>query len=181
MFLSKIRPFLCEVRCTHSLRAPHGYIMRRIRICTFSMFSDKWTGREESIIQGQNRQERSKSEASRRGLLHHVEGYAVYLTLTHYFADMWSHFRLLWLVTPKTLWESTVSRVLLSMVGACWDCDIWRRKQTIISLHFLGFSTMLFWVVQGLIDVSSSGCRTEVSRARTIFQIVMSSAYFFIE
>ena len=55
-----------------------------------------------------------------------------------------SHLRLLWIVTPNTLWASTDSRALVSMAKADgrWSTTLGKRK--VISLHFLGLRTILF-------------------------------------
>ena len=85
-----------------------------------------------------------------------------------------SHLRLLWIVTPNTLWASTDSRALVSMAKA--DSPA-LRKRKVISLHFLGLKTILFVAAQVLM-LSSSDCKIDTPRAAANSDIVMSSAYF---
>ena len=88
-----------------------------------------------------------------------------------------SHLRLLWIVTPNTLWASADSRALVSVVKADgrWSTTLQKRK--VISLHFLGLRTILFVAAQVLM-LSSSDCKIDTPRAAANSDIVMSSTYF---
>ena len=55
-----------------------------------------------------------------------------------------SHLRLLWIVTPNTLYASTDSRALVFMAKADGRWSKTLRKRKVISLHFLGLRTILF-------------------------------------
>ena len=88
-----------------------------------------------------------------------------------------SHLRLLWIVTPNTLWASTDSRALVSMAKADGRWSTTLRKRKVISLHFLGLRTILFVAAQVLM-LSSSDCKIDTPRAAANSDIVMSSTYF---
>ena len=88
-----------------------------------------------------------------------------------------SHLRLLWIVTPNTLWASTDSRALVSMAKADGRWSTTLRKRKVISLHFLGLRTILFVAAQ-VLTLSSSDCKIDTPRAAANSDIVMSSTYF---
>ncbi len=88
-----------------------------------------------------------------------------------------SHFRLFWIVKPNTLWDSILSRLMFSTTKAGGGCSISRRKETIISLHFLGFNFILLVLVQ-LPIASKSYCSVDTSLVGTFSDIVTSSTYF---
>ena len=88
-----------------------------------------------------------------------------------------SHLRLLWIVTPNTLWASADSRALVSVVKADGRWSTTLRKRKVISLHFLGLRTILFVAAQVLM-LSSSDCKIDTPRAAANSDIVMSSTYF---
>ena len=88
-----------------------------------------------------------------------------------------SHFRLFWIVKPNTLWDSILSRLMFSTTKVGGGCSISRRKETIISLHFLGFNFILLVLVQ-LPITSNSFCSIDTSLVGTISDIVTSSTYF---
>ena len=75
-----------------------------------------------------------------------------------------SHLRLLWIVTPNTLWASTGSRALVSMAKADGRWPTTLRKRKVISLHFLWLRTILFVAAQVLM-LSSSDCKIDTPRA----------------
>ena len=88
-----------------------------------------------------------------------------------------SHLRLLWIVTPNTLWASADSRALVSVVKADGRWSTTLRKHKVISLHFLELRTILFVAAQVLM-LSSSDCKIDTPRAAANSDIVMSSTYF---
>ena len=88
-----------------------------------------------------------------------------------------SHLRLLWIVTPNTLWASADSRASVSMAKADGRWSTTLRKHKVISLHFLGLRTILFVAAQVLM-LSSSDCKIDTPRAAANSDIVMSSTYF---
>ena len=88
-----------------------------------------------------------------------------------------SHLRLLWIVTPNTLWASADSRALVSVVKADGRWSTTLRKCKVISLHFLELRTILFVAAQVLM-LSSSDCKIDTPRAAANSDIVMSSTYF---
>ena len=88
-----------------------------------------------------------------------------------------SHLRLLWIVTPNTLWASADSRALVSVVKADGRWSTTLRKRKVISLHFLELRTILFVAAQVLM-LSSSDCKIDTPRAAANSDIVMSSTYF---
>ena len=88
-----------------------------------------------------------------------------------------SHLRLLWIVTPNTLWALADSRALVSVVKADGRWSTTLRKRKVISLHFLESRTILFVAAQVLM-LSSSDCKIDTPRAATNSDIVMSSTYF---
>ena len=88
-----------------------------------------------------------------------------------------SHLRLLWIVTPNTLWASADSRALVSVVKADGRCSTTLRKCKVISLHFLELRTILFVAAQVLM-LSSSDCKIDTPRAAANSDIAMSSTYF---
>ena len=88
-----------------------------------------------------------------------------------------SHLRLLWIVTPNTLWTSADSRALVSVVKTDGRWSMTLRKRKVISLHFLELRTILFVAAQVLM-LSSSDCKIDTPCAATNSDIVMSSTYF---
>ena len=88
-----------------------------------------------------------------------------------------SHLRLLWIVTPNTLWASADSRALVSVVKTDGRWSTTLRKRKVISLHFLELRTILFVAAQVLM-LSSSDCKIDTPRAAANSDIVMSSTYF---
>ena len=88
-----------------------------------------------------------------------------------------SHLRLLWFVTPNTLWASTDSRALVSMAKADGRWSTTLRKCKVKSLHFVGLRTILFVAAQVLM-LSSSDCKIDTPHAAANSDIVMSSTYF---
>ena len=88
-----------------------------------------------------------------------------------------SHLRLLWIVTPNTLWASADSRALVPMAKADgrWSTTLQKRK--VISLHFLGLRTILFVAAQVLM-LSSFDCKIDTPRAAANSDFVTSSTYF---
>jgi hypothetical protein len=85
-----------------------------------------------------------------------------------------SHFGLFWIVKPNTLWDSIISRLIFSTTKVGGGCSISRRKDTIISLHCLGFNFILLVLVQSPI-ASNLFCSIDTSLVGRISHIVTSS------
>ncbi len=75
-----------------------------------------------------------------------------------------SHFILFWIVKPNTLWDSILSRLIFSTTKVGGGCSMSHRKETIISLHFLGFNFILLVLVQSPIAFNSF-CSIDASLA----------------
>jgi hypothetical protein len=86
-----------------------------------------------------------------------------------------SNFRLFWIVKPSTLWDSILSRLIFSTTKVGEGCSISGRKETIISLHFLGFNFILLVLVQSPIASNSFcniGTSLELGQSGYYFQII---------